>query len=208
MSVCHSCNGLIGRDCWNPQECAEITERMAMDAERHPATDKANTAGLVAEIDAEMQGRRRGYADVRGELLFRCRDSLVTAASAQARIAALEAERDDADRRAGAAERLLEGKTDRIIKRERWLRDAKEARGYHQNISFDRVWADTCAAADRAQAAEARADRLATLVKRLSEDLSAALERAYEADAEWVKAKYPNGASPIRLLAALQDQPK
>jgi len=64
------------------------------------------------------------------------------------------------------------------------------------------------AAEARAQAAEARADRLATLVKRLSEDLSAALERAYEADAEWVKAKYPNGASPIRLLAALQDQPK
>jgi len=129
--------------------------------DRTTAAPPTNTAGLVAEIDAEMQGRRRGYADVRGELLFRCRDSLVTAASAQARMAELETERDDADRRAGAAERLLEGKTDSIIKRERWLRDAKEARGYHQNISFDRVWADTCAAADRAQAAEDRADRLA-----------------------------------------------
>lgn len=75
---------------------------------------------------------------------------LVRAASAQARIAELEAERDEADRRAGAAERLLEERTDRIAKRERWLRDAKEARGYHQNVSFDRVWADTCAAADRA----------------------------------------------------------
>ncbi|KAK0351724.1 hypothetical protein LTR94_023820 [Friedmanniomyces endolithicus] len=53
--------------------------------------DKANTAGLITEIDAEMDGRQRGYADVRGELLFRCRDALVTAASAEARIAGLEA---------------------------------------------------------------------------------------------------------------------
>ncbi|MBU1606343.1 MAG: hypothetical protein KKD08_05985 [Alphaproteobacteria bacterium] len=59
--------------------------------DRTTAAPPTNTAGLVAEIDAEMQGRRRGYADVRGELLFRCRDSLVTAASAQARIAELEA---------------------------------------------------------------------------------------------------------------------
>lgn len=50
----------------------------------------ANTSGLIAEIDAEMEGRQRGYADVRGELLFRCRDALVTAASAQARIAELD----------------------------------------------------------------------------------------------------------------------
>jgi hypothetical protein len=135
-------------------------------------TSPTNTAGLVAEIDAEMQGRRRGYADVRGELLFRCRDSLVTAASAQARIAALEA-------LVSKSCDLSVEQTDKLL-----------------------------AMHDRAQAAEARADRLATLVKRLSEDLSAALERAYEADAEWVKAKYPNGASPIRLLAAIQDQPK
>lgn len=54
----------------------------------------ANTSGLIAEIDAEMEGRGRGYADVRGELLFRCRDALVTAASAQARIDAAEARAD------------------------------------------------------------------------------------------------------------------
>lgn len=31
---------------------------------------------LIAAIDAEMSGRQRGFADVRGELLFRCRDML------------------------------------------------------------------------------------------------------------------------------------
>lgn len=31
---------------------------------------------MIADIDAEMEGREREYADVRGELLFRCRDAL------------------------------------------------------------------------------------------------------------------------------------
>ena len=33
---------------------------------------------LIAAIDAEMEGRARGYADRRGELLFRCRDRLAS----------------------------------------------------------------------------------------------------------------------------------
>ena len=28
MSVCNSCGGIIGRDCFNPQECAWITQQM------------------------------------------------------------------------------------------------------------------------------------------------------------------------------------
>lgn len=39
-------------------------------------TDGPLNASLIAEIDAEMSGRKRGYADERGELLFRCRDAL------------------------------------------------------------------------------------------------------------------------------------
>ncbi|ALJ08273.1 hypothetical protein JL11_07900 [Brevundimonas sp. DS20] len=93
-------------------------------------------------------------------------------ASAEARIAELERERDDADRRAGAAERQLEDKTDSIVKRRQWLSRAKAERGYHDNTSFDRVWADTCAAADRAQAAEARADRLAKFGRHINWELS------------------------------------
>lgn len=47
MSHCHSCGGVIGRDCWNPQECAEITERMAIEQRQpDPAPSNANTSGL------------------------------------------------------------------------------------------------------------------------------------------------------------------
>ena len=31
MSVCQSCGGVIGRDCFNPRECAEITGQQAME---------------------------------------------------------------------------------------------------------------------------------------------------------------------------------
>jgi hypothetical protein len=58
-------------------------------------------------------------------------------------------------------------------------------------------------------AAEARADRLATLSKRLSARLCDVLERAYVTDAEWVKTEYPNGVSEKLVIdSAIQDQPK
>ena len=31
MSVCLSCSGVIGRDCWNPEDCARITEMMRLE---------------------------------------------------------------------------------------------------------------------------------------------------------------------------------
>lgn len=103
-------------------------------------TSPTNTAGLVAEIDAEMQGRRRGYADVRGELLFRCRDSLVTAASAEARIAELEARieylRGSRDGHAAQAHSEFEKRTmatDALI----GARDAL----HHHYVECDRVLA-------------------------------------------------------------------
>lgn len=37
-------------------------------------TPSPQAVSLLSDIDAEMEGRQRGYADVRGELLFRCRD--------------------------------------------------------------------------------------------------------------------------------------
>jgi hypothetical protein len=54
-------------------------------------------------------------------------------------------ERDDADRRAGAAERRLEYVSDTVRCHERWSREAKEAAGYHHNVSFDVVWAEALA---------------------------------------------------------------
>ena len=49
-------------------------------------------------------------------------------------------ERDDADRRAGAATREMEDLIDSQHRRTRWLDTAKEQWGVHRNISFDVVW--------------------------------------------------------------------
>ncbi|MBP7704155.1 MAG: hypothetical protein KA105_02580 [Caulobacter sp.] len=52
MSVCPSCNGVIGRDCWNPQECAEITAQMARDESAQPHGPEA--AKRIEELEAEV----------------------------------------------------------------------------------------------------------------------------------------------------------
>lgn len=41
MSTCQSCGGVIGRDCFNPQECAWITQSMMIDdAVRRAVNDR------------------------------------------------------------------------------------------------------------------------------------------------------------------------
>lgn len=69
-----------------------------------------------------------------------------TVQSLSRRLEEARKERDEADRRAGAAERELADANDSIGKRKRWLRDAKRDAGYHDNTSFDVVWVDALAA--------------------------------------------------------------
>jgi len=47
MSVCHGCGGMVGRDCFNPQECEEITRSMA---DQFPQASQ-EVAELFAECD-------------------------------------------------------------------------------------------------------------------------------------------------------------
>lgn len=54
----------------------------------------------------------------------------------------LRRERDEADRRAGAAERRLAYEVDARTRREAWLRKAKSQWGASSDCSFDLVWAD------------------------------------------------------------------
>jgi Lar family restriction alleviation protein len=61
-------------------------------------------------------------------------------------LASMKAERDEADRRAGAAERELADLKDRQWKVDLWMEKAKEAIGYDRNASFDDVWAEALAA--------------------------------------------------------------
>lgn len=52
----------------------------------------------------------------------------------------LKAERDEADRRAGAAERLLANERDTNYRRTGWLDKAKQEWGCDRNTSFDVIW--------------------------------------------------------------------
>jgi len=51
-------------------------------------------------------------------------------------------ERDEADCRAGAAEREMVGLKEDAFQRQNWLRKAKREAGYADSISFDVVWKD------------------------------------------------------------------
>jgi len=63
--------------------------------------------------------------------------------AANERVKELEKERDDADRRAGAAERQNAWLNDAAFRREKWLDEAKDAWGVRRGVSFDVVW-DEC----------------------------------------------------------------
>src|SRR4051794_24288642 len=56
--------------------------------------------------------------------------------------ASMGRQRDEADRRAGAAERNVERLDDSVSKHSSWLSKAKREAGYPDNISFDVVWSD------------------------------------------------------------------
>lgn len=59
---------------------------------------------------------------------------------------AMRAERDEADRRAGAAERMAERDREAAVARSSWLAKAKDQWGVSYAVSFDVVWAQALAA--------------------------------------------------------------
>lgn len=78
----------------------------------------------------------------------------------KARIAELERERGEADRRAGAAERRMEDLVETQRKQQWWMDDRKKELGYGLAVPFDTVWADTLAKARSAEALSATVERL------------------------------------------------
>ena len=67
---------------------------------------------------------------------------MATLEKAELAIKALIAERDEADRRAGAAERQREYSQESNNARANWLHRAKRQWGVDDNVSFDVVWAE------------------------------------------------------------------
>lgn len=66
-----------------------------------------------------------------------------TIAALQERVRRLEADLAEADRRAGAAERVNENLRESAAARSQWLSKAKREAGYDDAISFDVVWSET-----------------------------------------------------------------
>ena len=71
------------------------------------------------------------------------------------RVAELTSERDEADRRAGAAERLLDGERYCNRRHKEWMAGAKEEWGVDKNTSFGVVWEEAMAARARVAILEA-----------------------------------------------------
>lgn len=70
----------------------------------------------------------------------------------KAKIEDLQQQLDEADRRAGAAERQMDQIKASEFNRSRWLDQAKKQAGYGTNASFDTVWEETLALAKQAKA--------------------------------------------------------
>lgn len=80
MATCQSCGGVIGRDCFNPEECAWIGHQQEMAAqqnmeEAHHSLQqlKAEIAAIATELDAFGPGscdgvRLKRYYDFVGRL--------------------------------------------------------------------------------------------------------------------------------------------
>ena len=79
----------------------------------------------------------------------------------------LERERDEADRRAGAAERNMEELKDSKFRRERWLDKAKNDWGVNHRVSFDMVWEEALAARRERDELRARVAELEGALTRL-----------------------------------------
>lgn len=61
LETCPSCYGVIGRDCWNPGECAEITSQMYAEEQRREEFIQAQAEIIdrFAFVDGEGQWRFR-----------------------------------------------------------------------------------------------------------------------------------------------------
>lgn len=70
-------------------------------------------------------------------------------AALEAQVEALTKERDEADRRAGTAERMLSDKRETLYRLNHCRDNQKAAAGFDRNVSFDVVWASVLADAKR-----------------------------------------------------------
>lgn len=69
--TCNSCGGVLGRDCFNPQECAWITQQMEADQQRQYECARVDTDHRLTALENEN-------AELRAEIV-RMKSSLPNA---------------------------------------------------------------------------------------------------------------------------------
>lgn len=60
MATCNSCGGVVGKDCFNPEECAWITQQMAVNMQ-HQQGRSEQIEELQAKYEKEKIETKRQY---------------------------------------------------------------------------------------------------------------------------------------------------
>lgn len=131
MSICNSCGGVIGRDCFNPSECAWISESMAQQAAQQSgaqdeciALERRNAelteSAMIDQREIEKAREQRDYAQNQV--------SELTAGIAELEKRAENISRDEANELQGVLRTLTNSGT-ALIKSARDLVEAYERSG-------------------------------------------------------------------------------
>lgn len=161
-------------------EAAEAERDTLRSLIEHDASGfNAQIAALQAERDeaiealVDEQETVKHWRDAAYTLQAKLKVSKDRAEAAEAKVATLESERDDTTKNELKLFRRvqeLEEQNARLEKdaagRRSWLWKAKQERGYSDNVSFDTVWAETCAKADALEASQAEVASLREGIER------------------------------------------
>ena len=78
--ICHGCNGLVGRDCFNPHECEEISRDMEYHARAEPIEQELQMLHeLLKEVANSDMAQREEDDGNKSPLLERIRNYLARA---------------------------------------------------------------------------------------------------------------------------------
>lgn len=126
----------------------ELIDQLTADRD----TYKQGMAKVIIERDEAIRVRNEAIAE-NNDMRFQRDEAVCQLDFEMSARRKMEAERDEADRRAGAAERKAASLQDDMNRTEEWFRQAKRDWSVEQNFSFDIVW-------DRALHAKNNSERL------------------------------------------------
>lgn len=136
---------------------AQLREEYRLFGEQNAQlAQRCSNLETVQQASIERSGRIKAAAGRLGWTAD-CKDGALEFLIERAeRCRELEVERDEADRRAGSAERRLADAKSSRGKHDSWKRKAKFDAGYHDNTSFDVVWKETLEKAAEVERLHAR----------------------------------------------------